>query len=133
MTQPREKNTVSNDTIALLSFDFLKQLATLALAIAGGTLTLIGTSFIQHASRPLLIIATGLLLLSALISLQVQQLLVDRLREAAESPQETAISTFSAKFKLPRTAATENRITVLAFTMFGAGIATAVLAVVGMP
>lgn len=121
------EHSVSNDTIASLSFDFLKQLATLALATAGGTVTLLETVLSENSARPLMIFATGLLVVSALFSLQAQQVLVERLRAGSSNYSNSA----GGRFKLPRTAKAENRITILSFAMFGAGLGMAVLAMVG--
>lgn len=117
---------VSSDTIAFLSFDFLKQLATLALATAGGSVTLLQTVLANSANRPLMITACGLLVLAALCSLQAQQILVERLR-AASAPETMAVA---QRFKLPRTAKSENHITILSFAMFGAGLGLAIYALV---
>ena len=123
----RSEHSVSNDTIASLSFDFLKQLATLALATAGGTVTLLQTVLLESSARPLMILATGLLVVSALFSLQAQQILVERLRAGSSNYSDSAVG----RFKLPRTATAEGRIAILSFAMFGAGLGVAVLAMVG--
>lgn len=121
-------HTVSNDTIAFLSFDFLKQLATLALATAGGSITLLQTVLAGSSSRPLMILASGLLVLSALFSLQAQQILVERLRSTLANDEDTT----GGRFKLPRTAKVESRITIVAFAMFGAGLGLAISAMAGV-
>lgn len=123
----RNEHAVSNDTIASLSFDFLKQLATLALATAGGAVTLLQTVLSTSSTRPLMILASGLLVISALFSLQAQQILVERLREGTSNYSDSA----AGRFKLPRTAKAERRITVLSFAMFGAGLGLVIAAMLG--
>lgn len=119
-------SVVSSDTIAYLSFDFLKQIATLALATAGGSVTLLQTVLANSPSRPFMMLACGLLVLSALCSLQAQQILVERLRVSGDHD----VSAFSRKLKLPRTAKTERAITIVSFSMFGAGLGLAIYALV---
>lgn len=113
---------VSPDTMALLSFDFLKQLTTLSLAAAGGSVTLLETVFSHSPMKPVVFAAVAVLFLAAILSLQAQQILVERLSTAVEA------SVASSRLKLPRTATMEKHITILAYMMFGCGVGALLVA-----
>jgi len=122
MNKDPRAEQVSPDTMALLSFDFLKQLTTLSLAAAGGAVTLLETVFSQSPARPVVFVAVAVLFLAAIMSLQAQQILVERLNAAQDA------SMAASKLKLPRTAAMERRTTLLAYMMFGCGVGALLIA-----
>jgi len=119
----RDKNEVGIDTIAVLSFDFLKQLTTLSLAAAGGAITLTETVLKDSELRPLAIVGVALLFCAAIAALQVQQILVERLRKDTDKFEDVAFK----RFKLPRTANSERMIAGISFGMFGGGLALVLL------
>jgi hypothetical protein len=123
------RETVSLDTIASLSFDFLKQLSTLSLASAGGVITLLETSLTAPKARLFGYLAGGvvclgkranrkLLFLAAILALQAQQILVERLRSGSLDYNDAKFS----RVKLGRSGKTEQRITMTSFLMFGIGV-----------
>lgn len=124
MHAEQTRATVSHDTMASLSFDFLKQLTTLSLAAAGGAVTLLETTFSQSHIRPIVLVSTGVLFLAAVLSLQAQQILVERLRADSDSYVDLSFS----KLRLPRSPQVERNITMLSFAMFGAGVGTLLIA-----
>ncbi|WP_412063653.1 hypothetical protein [Rubrivirga sp. IMCC45206] len=119
---------VSADTVAQLFFDFLRQLSTLSLAAAGGTVTLMQTVLAESASQGLLVGGVAALFLAALFALQTQQVLVERLAGHTKTmrPQDGGL----ARLKMKRTSANEQRLMYLAFGLFGAGLTMVGVAVV---
>lgn len=122
MTIETSSAQVSRDTLALLSFDFLKQLTTLSLAAAGGAITLLETAFSEHAMKPVVFVAVALLFLAAVLSLQAQQILVERLSSTQEA------ITAPSRLRLPRTQIAEKHTTVVAFILFGSGVGALLVA-----
>lgn len=121
MSAPDPKRPeVSADTVAELLFDFLRQLSTLSLAAAGGTVTLMQTVFAESEQQALLVGGVVALFLAALFALQTQQVLVERLAEETETlkPARGRLS----KLKMKRTPAAEQRLMAVAFVLFGVGV-----------
>lgn len=119
---------VSADTVAQLFFDFLRQLSTLSLAAAGGTVTLMQTVLADAERRPILVGAVIALFLAALAALQTQQVLVERLARHTRTlrPDEGWLG----RLKMNRTAANEQRLMYVSFGLFGLGVALVGVAVV---
>lgn len=105
--------------VAQLLFDFLRQLTTLSLAGAGGTVTLMQTAFADSEYRLLSLIGVGAFFLAALFALQTQQVFAERLAEGTETlrPHKTAIE----RHAISRTPRAERILTQIAFALFGAG------------
>ncbi|MCC6316536.1 MAG: hypothetical protein IT361_02505 [Gemmatimonadaceae bacterium] len=83
--QPRaHEDKVSLDTAVGLSFDYLKQLGTIAMTTAGGLIAL--GQFVDGDRKFFIkiMIATGMLFLSALLAFLVQFSLIDRVRQSHE-------------------------------------------------
>lgn len=114
--------------VAQLVFDFLRQLSTLSLAAAGGTVTLMQTVFADSERQGFLIFGVAALFLAALFALQTQQVLVERLAAATRTlrPARTAVE----RFNMPRTPKTERLLTYLSFGLFGMGIGAVLMVVV---
>jgi hypothetical protein len=123
MNESAGTSPVSNDTVAALSFDFLKQLTTLSLASAGGAITLLQVAISAPKAKYLAYVATGLLFLAAVLALQAQQILVERLKAPTSAQGDASFR----KLKFERTARTQARMTMGSFLMFGAGVALLVL------
>lgn len=119
MTAQQEKSFVSDDTVATLSFDYLKQLTSLSLASAGGAITLLQISITAPVAKLLAYLAAGILFLAAIFALQAQQILVERLRANSATYSEISL----AKLKMARNEKTEGHITAASFILFGAGVA----------
>lgn len=119
MTELQEKCSVSADTVASLSFDFLKQLTSLSLASAAGAITLLQVSVTMPKAKLLAYIAIGLLFLAAIFALQAQQVLVERLRENSAAYKEVSFK----KLRMARNEKSEGRMTTASFVLFGAGVA----------
>lgn len=124
MSTEEGSGNVSRDTMASLSFDFLKQLTTLSLAAAGGAVTLLETTFSQSRMKPMVFASAGVLFLAAILSLQAQQILVERLRAGSANYADTS----SSRLRLPRSSTVERNITVLSFVMFGTGVGALLVA-----
>lgn len=77
-----EAQQVSLDTAAGLSYDYLKQLGTIAMTAAGGLIALV--QFVEGDRRFFvkIMIATSMMFLAALLAFLAQYSLVDRLRQA---------------------------------------------------
>ena len=121
-TQPLGKEPeVSANTVAGLFFDFLRQLSTLSLAAAGGTVTLMQTVFADSERQALLVGGVVALFLAALFALQTQQVLVERLASGTRTlrPEGGALD----RLKMKRTSANEQRLMYLSFGLFGVGLA----------
>lgn len=75
---------VSLDTAVTLSFDYLKQLGTIAMTAAAGLIALV--QFVDGDKKFFykIMVATGLLFLSALAAFFVQFSLMDRIRQSHE-------------------------------------------------
>lgn len=86
MEQPPQENIphVSLDTAVELSFDYLKQLGTVAMTAAGGLIALV--QFVDGDKKFFIKImaAAGLMFLSALLAFFVQFSLMDRIRQGHE-------------------------------------------------
>lgn len=84
METPSQDDTqqVSLDTAAGLSYDYLKQLGTIAMTAAGGLIALV--QFVEGDKRFFvkIMIATSMMFLAALLAFLAQYSLVDRLRQA---------------------------------------------------
>jgi hypothetical protein len=121
----QQQPEVSADVIAQLQFDFLKQIATLGLASAGGSLTLLQTVFANAENKFMIIAGMAALFLAALASLEAQQVMVERLGEATRTlrPHYTAVE----KFRTPRTARAEKLLTIAASGLLGLGLALVVI------
>lgn len=119
---------MSADTVAELFFDFLRQLSTLSLAAAGGTVTLMQTVFADSERQALLVGGVVALFLSALFALQTQQVLVERLASGTRTlrPSGGRLD----RLKMKRTSANEQRLMYISFGLFGGGITLVGLAVV---
>ncbi|MEM1128714.1 MAG: hypothetical protein AAGI71_18870 [Bacteroidota bacterium] len=137
MSTPRvdsQAPTASNEAevpagiVAQLIFAFLRQLSTLSLAAAGGSITLVQTVFSDSELQGVLILGTGLLFLAALVALQTQQVLVERLAATTQTlkPAEVALE----RFQMARTPKTERVLTYVAFGLFGAGLGTVLMVVI---
>jgi len=81
---PKAELQVSLDTAIGLSFDYLKQLGTISMTAAGGLIAL--GQFVDGDKKFFLkiMIATGLMFLSALLAFFVQFSLIDRIRQSHE-------------------------------------------------
>ena len=114
--------------VAQLVFDFLRQLSTLSLAAAGGTVTLMQTALADSAYQGLLVGGVAALFLAALSALQTQQVLVERLAEGTRTlrPADTPLE----RFKMKRTPKTERVLTYVSFALFGLGIGLVLFVVV---
>ncbi|MEM8556813.1 MAG: hypothetical protein AAF809_03385 [Bacteroidota bacterium] len=123
-----EEPEVSADTVAELLFDFLRQLSTLSLAAAGGTVTLMQTVFADSERQGLLVGGVVALFLAALFALQTQQVLVERLASGTRTlrPSDGWLS----RLKMRRSSSNEQRLMYLAFGLFGVGIALVGMVVV---
>lgn len=79
-----QRQQVSLDTAVTLSFDYLKQLGTIAMTAAAGLIALI--QFVDGDKKFFfkIMVATGLLFLSALMAFFVQFSLMDRIRQSHE-------------------------------------------------
>lgn len=119
---------VSADTVAQLFFDFLRQLSTLSLAAAGGTVTLMQTVFEDSEQQALLVGGVVALFLAALSALQTQQVLVERL--ARDTRTLRPDGGWLDRLKMNRTSANEQRLMYLSFMLFGLGVALVGFAVV---
>ena len=119
---------VSADTVAGLFFDFLRQLSTLSLAAAGGTVTLMQTVLAGSENQALLVGGVVALFLAALFALQTQQVLVERLAQGTRTLKPDGGRL--AKLKMKRSSANEQRLMYVAFGLFGLGLACVVMAVV---
>ncbi|WP_143536733.1 hypothetical protein [Rubricoccus marinus] len=126
--EPTAEPEVSADMVAQLFFDFLRQLSTLSLAAAGGTVTLMQTVFADSEQQAVLVGGVIALFLAALFALQTQQVLVERLAQGTQTLKPDG--GWLAKLKMNRTSANEQRLMYLAFGLFGAGLALVGLAVV---
>ncbi len=84
LSPEQETSLVSLDTAIGLSFDYLKQLGTIAITSVGGLIALV--QFVDGDKRFFLriMIATSLMLVSALLAFLAQFSLVDRIRQAHE-------------------------------------------------
>lgn len=84
METPSQDDTqqVSLDTAASLSYDYLKQLGTIAMTAAGGLIALV--QFVEGDKRFFvkIMLATSMMFLAALLAFLAQYSLVDRLRQA---------------------------------------------------
>lgn len=119
---------MSADTVAQLFFDFLRQLSTLSLAAAGGTVTLMQTVFADSERQALLVGGVVALFLAALFALQTQQVLVERLASGTRTmrPDGGRLD----RLKMKRTSANEQRLMYISFGLFGVGVTLVGLAVV---
>lgn len=81
---PEQEPHVSLDTAVGLSFDYLKQLGTISMTAAGGLIAL--AQFVDGDKKFFvkIMIATGLMFLSALLAFFVQFSLIDRIRQSHE-------------------------------------------------
>jgi len=77
-----QRQQVSLDTAVTLSFDYLKQLGTIAMTAAAGLIALV--QFVDGDRKFFykIMVATGLLFLSALAAFFVQFSLMDRIRQS---------------------------------------------------
>jgi len=116
-----EEPEVSADTVAELFFDFLRQLSTLSLAAAGGTVTLMQTVFTDSERQALLVGGVAALFLAALFALQTQQVLVERLASGTRTLRPDGGRL--AKLKMKRSSANEQRLMYISFGLFGLGLA----------
>ncbi|MEM1270849.1 MAG: hypothetical protein AAGI08_12475 [Bacteroidota bacterium] len=119
---------VSADAVAHLFFGFLRQLSTLSLAAAGGTVTLMQTVFAGSERMGLLIGGVVALFLAALFALQTQQVLVERLAQQTRTLKPEG--GFLDRMKMKRTSANEQRLMYIAFGLFGLGLGMVAMAVV---
>lgn len=79
---PEDQLQVSLDTAVGLSFDYLKQLGTISMTAAGGLIALV--QFVDGDKKFFIkiMVATGLMFLSALLAFFVQFSLIDRIRQS---------------------------------------------------
>lgn len=122
---------VSLDTAVTLSFDYLKQLGTIAMTAAAGLIALV--QFVEGDRKFFikLMIAAGLMFLSALLAFLVQFSLMDRIRQSHDilrKSEQPSYSHNSAK-KLERLF----EGLALWTLSIGMGIALYALSSVGMP
>ena len=128
---PEREPQVSLDTAVGLSFDYLKQLGTISMTAAGGLIALV--QFVDGDKRFFvkIMIATGLLFLSALLAFFVQFSLIDRVRQSHEILRKSERQSYnhaSAK-KLERLF----EGSALWLLSIGMGIALQALTSIGMP
>ena len=78
----QDLSSVGLDTAVALSFDYLKQLGTIAMTAAGGLIAL--AQFVEGDKRFFIkiMIATSLMFMAALLAFFAQYSLVDRIRQA---------------------------------------------------
>ena len=73
---------VSLDTAVELSFDYLKQLGTIAMTAAGGLIALVQFVEGDESFFIKMMVATGFMFMSALLAFFVQFSLIDRIRQS---------------------------------------------------
>ncbi len=121
---------MSADTVALLYFEQMKQIITLSVAVAGGTVTLLQTLLQDAESRALALTGVGLLLLAILAAQVVQEYVVERLGEGTVSMR-TAF--FMPRWlRAPRTPRVERAYFVSSVLAFAAGLGCVMAAAGGL-
>lgn len=121
---------VSADTVALLYFEQLKQIITLSVAVAGGTVTLLQTLLQDSESRALAVVGVGLLLFAALSALIVQQYVVERLGEGTRSMRPAFF--VPRWLRMPRTPRMERAYFVTSVVTFAVGLGCVLSAASGL-
>ena len=125
-----EKPEVSADTVALLYFEQMKQIITLSVAVAGGTVTLLQTLLQDDASRTVAVFGVGFLIVAAFCALIVQEYVVERLGEATKSMRPAF---FMPKwFRMPRTPRVERAYFIASLVSFAMGIGSVMGAISGV-
>ena len=125
---PPPPSDVSADTVALLYFEQMKQIITLSVAVAGGTVTLLQTLLQDDESHALAITGVGLLMVAIVSALVVQEYVVQRLGEGTTSMR-TAF--FAPRWlRAPRTPRVERAYFIVSVVSFAAGL-TCVLSAAG--
>ena len=122
---------VSLDTAVTLSFDYLKQLGTIAMTAAAGLIALIQFVDVDKRFFLKIMISAGLMFLSALLAFFVQFSLMDRIRhhhDLLRRGEKLGYSQHNAK-KLERWF----EGTALWLLSIGMGIALQAIIAVGMP
>ncbi len=127
-TPQADEPEVSADTVAELFFDFLRQLSTLSLAAAGGSVTLMQTALADSDNQAMLVGGVVSLFLAALFALQTQQVLVERLAQGTRTlrPDDGVLG----RLKMTRSSANEQRLMYVSFGLFGLGLGLVGVAVV---
>lgn len=129
---PQEQAShVSLDTAVTLSFDYLKQLGTIAMTAAAGLIALV--QFVEGDKKFFvkLMIAASLMFLSALLAFFVQFSLMDRIRQSHEILRKSEHASYSHKSAMKLERLFEG--TALWTLSIGMGIALHALVSVGMP
>ena len=121
---------VSADTVAFLYFEQMKQIITLSVAVAGGTVTLLQTLLQDDESRALAIAGVSLLVFAALFALVVQEYVVERLSQDTQSMRPAFF--VPRWLRVPRTPRVERAYFVASLISFGLGIGCVMSAVSGI-
>ena len=103
-----------------LQFEYLKQISTLALACAGGEITLLHTVFLIAPYKVVAYLSILLLLLATILCTEAQEILVDRLAERANFPR--TIFWSLRIFGIPRTQKMQQIMASIGGMLFGAGV-----------
>ncbi len=130
--EDRKKTTpdVSADTVAILYFEQMKQIITLSVAVAGGTVTLLQTLAKESESRTIAVFGVAFLLFAAICALIVQEYVVERLGEATNSMR-TAFF-FPKWLRMSRTPKVERAYFIASMLCFAIGLASAMIAISGV-
>lgn len=129
-TPEAEKPDVSADTVALLYFEQMKQIITLSVAVAGGTVTLLQTLIQDSESRTVAVVGVSLLIVAAVSALIVQEYVVERLGEATKSMRPAF---FVPKWlRMPRTPRVERAYFIASIVSFGIGLGSVMGAISGV-
>jgi hypothetical protein len=123
------RSSVGETIVWQLQFDYLKQISTLALACAGGEITLLHTVFLAAPYKVIAYLSILLLLLATILCTEAQEILVDRLAERAKFPR--TIFWSLRIFGIPRTQRMQQSMASIAGMLFGAGILIFVAFVLG--
>jgi hypothetical protein len=126
---PEDEREVSADTVALLHFDLMKQIITLALAVSGGAVTLLQVLVENPASRKLTYVGLAMLVLAAILALVVQEYLVERLGEQTRTMR--TVFFVPKRFRAPRTARVERMYFIGSLLAFMGGLLLVVAGVSG--
>lgn len=111
---------MSADTVAVLYFEQMKQIITLSVAVAGGTVTLLQTLLQDDESRALAIAGVSLLVFAVMFALVVQEYVVERLGQDTQSMQPAF---FVPKWlRAPRTPRVERAYFIASVLFFAVGI-----------
>ncbi|MFA7332156.1 MAG: hypothetical protein WC326_13890 [Candidatus Delongbacteria bacterium] len=125
-TDPTEsRDFVSLETAISLSFDYLKQLTTLALAAAGGLVTLVQFIEGDRNFHLKVILAVSALFLSAFVAFITQYSLVDRISLQHKLLRKTEITSYSHDKAMKA----ERIYTLTALSLLGLGTGMALQAI----